>query len=247
MNNKYIKFILLCGVLLNLSIFNSYASSEGATDDELKKMESSKGQISNIQAAQKRVKNTISSLQKLKDDTQKYIEELDKNLNQLTDELNNTLISIDVKQAEIDVTNELLDVARKDEEKQYHDMKLRIRFFYENDNSSILESILTGKNLQDILTKNEYLNNLTEYDRKKLNQLVETKEKIIEFEKQLQLEKEELIILKDTEIDQKNAIEELIDEKTKELQDTKNKINTSTAELKKLQNEQKKLENEIVF
>ena len=245
MKNKYIKILLFIVLIFNICMIDVYATSEGATDDELKKMESSRGQISNIQAAQKRVKNTISSLQKLKDDTQKYIEELDKNLNALTDELNNTLISIDVKQAEIDVTNELLDVAKKDEEKQYHDMKLRIKFFYENDNSSILESILTGKNLQDILTKTEYLNNLTEYDRKKLDELVETKEKIIEFEKQLQLEKNELIILKDTEIDQKNAIEALIDEKTKELQDTKNKINTSNAELKKLQNEQKKLENEI--
>ena len=191
MKKIFYKILIFLIFSIYILSFNSYATSEGATDDELKKMESSRGQISNIQAAQKRVKNTISSLQKLKDDTQKYIEELDKNLNQLTDELNNTLISIDVKQAEINVTNDLLDVAKKDEEKQYQDMKLRIRFFYENDNSSILESILTGKNLQDILTKTEYLNNLTEYDRNKLNQLVETKEKIIEFEKQLQQEKEE--------------------------------------------------------
>ena len=51
----------------------------------------------------------------------KYIEELDKNLNQLTDELNNTLISIDVKQAEIDVTNELLDALI---EERYIDNKM---------------------------------------------------------------------------------------------------------------------------
>ena len=243
--SKILKKLFVFIFIINTSLINVYASPEGATDDELKKMEQSKDQISNIQASQKKVKNTIAALNKLKNDTQKYIEELDKSLAELTEELNQTIINIEIKQTEIDLTNQNLEIAKADEQKQYHDMKLRIKFFYENDNSSILESILSGKNLQDILTKAEYLRNLTDYDRQKLNELIFIKEKIIEFERILQEEKAALLVLKDTELDQKAAIEQLIDEKTKELQDTKNKINTSNAELKKLQNEQKKLENEI--
>lgn len=243
-NIKNIIFYIICIIFVTLVPITSF-SDDGMTEEERQRILNSQNNIDRINESKKKVENTIKRLNSLKNDTQKYIEELDKNLELLVDELNKTLVDIDNKQIEINITNEEIDKARVKEEKQYNDMKLRIKFFYEKGDTSLLENILSGDNLEDILTKAEYIQSITDYDRKKLNELVEIKNRIIIFENQLEREKAELLLLKDTEIAQKENIEKLIEEKTKELEDTKSKINTSQAELKKLREEEKKLEAEI--
>lgn len=239
---KFILMILCCLITFN---FLSFATDEGMTDEEKVRIENSQSAINRINENKKRVQSTIKNLNALKNDTQKFIEELDKNLELLVDELNQTLTNIDLKQEEIDITNTELEQAKEKEEQQYNDMKLRIKFFYEKGETSLIENILSGDNLEDILTKAEYIQSITAYDRSKLNELVVIKNNIIIFENQLQNEKAELVYLKEIEMAQKESIEQLITEKNKELEDTNSKINTSKAELKKLQNEEKKLEAEI--
>lgn len=245
---KIIKSVFLCIAFFLVVIFfskNTFAEYEGITDEERDRIAKSQSAIEKITSERKRIQSTINNIKSLRNDTQKYIEELDKNLEMLTDELNNTLILIDGKQIEIDNTNIVLEDTKNKEAKQYSDMKLRIKFFYEKGETSILESILTGKNLEDILTKAEYIQSITDYDRKKLNELVDIKNQIIIIENQLEQEKRELILLKETEIAQKENIEVLIEEKTKEIEDMNSRINTSNAELKKLIEAQKRQEAEI--
>ena len=240
---KHIFLVLLIIIVCTLS-FATY-SDDGMTEEERLRILNSQNNIEKINESKKKVEITIKNLNSLKNDTQKFIEELDKNLELLINELNQTLLDIDNKQIEINITNDEIDKAKVKEEKQYSDMKLRIKFFYEKGETSLLENILSGDNLEDILTKAEYIQSITDYDRKKLNELVEIKNSIILFENQLEREKSELLLLKETEIAQKESIEKLIEEKTKELEDTKSRINTSQAELKKLKDEEKKLEAEI--
>ena len=245
--NNIKKSILYISIIIFVLIFPIFSfSDDGMTEEERQRILNSQNNIEKINENKKKVENTIKRLNSLKNDTQKYIEELDKNLEMLVDELNKTLLDIDNKQIEINITNDEINNAKVKEEKQYNDMKLRIKFFYEKGDTSLLENILSGDNLEDILTKAEYIQSITDYDRKKLNELVEIKNRIIIFENQLEREKAELLLLKDAEIAQKENIEKLIEEKTKELEDTKSKINTSQAELKKLKEEEKKLEAEIL-
>ena len=185
---KIIKSVFLCIAFFLVVIFfskNTFAEYEGITDEERDRIAKSQSAIEKITSERKRIQSTINNIKSLRNDTQKYIEELDKNLEMLTDELNNTLILIDGKQIEIDNTNIVLEDTKNKEAKQYSDMKLRIKFFYEKGETSIFESILTGKNLEDILTKAEYIQSITDYDRKKLNELVDIKNQIIIIENQL--------------------------------------------------------------
>ena len=246
MLKRFTKRIFFLLIFVFILVLYTFAEYEGITDEERSRIAKSQSAIDRISAERKRIQNTINNIKKLKNDTQQYIEELDKNLELLTDELNNTLLQIDIKQVDIDNTNIVLENTKEKEEKQYEDMKLRIKFFYEKGDTSILESILAGNNLEDILTKAEYIQNITDYDRKKLNELIDIKNQIIIIENQLEQEKAELVLLKETEIAQKENIEALIEEKTKELEDINSRINTSNAELKKLQEEQKKQEAEIL-
>ena len=229
-----------------LILYNyTYAEYEGITDEERARISNSQSAIDRITSEKKKVQSTIENLKKLKNDTQVYIEELDKSLEALTNELNNTLLQIDLKQIDIDNTNIVLEDTKQKEVKQYNEMKLRIKFFYEKGDMSLLESILTGNNIADALTKAEYMQSVTEYDRNKLNELIDTKNQIIIIENQLEQEKAELLFLKETEIAQKNSIEDLITEKNAELEEMDRKITSNNAELKKLQAEQKKQEAEI--
>ena len=229
-----------------LILYNyTYAEYEGITDEERARISNSQSAIDRITSEKKKVQSTIENLKKLKNDTQVYIEELDKSLETLTNELNNTLLQIDLKQIDIDNTNIVLEDTKQKEVKQYNEMKLRIKFFYEKGDMSLLESILTGNNIADALTKAEYMQSVTEYDRNKLNELIDTKNQIIIIENQLEQEKAELLFLKETEIAQKNSIEDLITEKNAELEEMDRKITSNNAELKKLQAEQKKQEAEI--
>lgn len=247
MKNTHIfhKFILV--FIIIFFSYNTFASSitSDATNEELERIKNSQDLINKIAENKKKVQSTINNLKALKNNTQKYIEELDKNLEILVDELNTTLENIDKKQEEIDDTSAKLEKAKSDEEKQYNDMKTRIKYFYESGTVTALESILSGENLYDILTRAEYIQNITDYDRKKLNELVDIKNQIKLFEEKLNIEKTELLDLKEVELANKENIEKLIEDKTKELENTNSRINTSSAELKKLQEEERKQEAEI--
>ena len=242
--NKNI-FKIIFSIFIVLFIFR-YNTSVFATDEELTQINNSRTQLEKINQQKKAVQNKIKDLNKLKNDTQNYIKELDKALEELINQLNITLENIDLKQAEIDETNVNLNITKENERIQYANMKKRIVFFYERDNASIIEEILSGDNLVDMLTRGEYIKSITDYDRQKLDELKKIENEIIELEKKLSEEKEELVLLRQEETANKENIENLIFEKQKELEDTKSRINTSSAELKKLEKDQQAQEERII-
>ena len=239
---NYIK--LLVSVLIVLSVF-LYNTKAFATDEELAQINTSRAQLEKITQQKKAVQNKIKELNRLKNDTQSFIKELDAALEQLIEQLNITLENIDLKQAEIDETNVNLNMTKENERIQYANMKKRIVFFYERNNASIIEEILSGDNLVDMLTRGEYIQSITDYDRQKLDELKKIENEIIELEAKLNQEKEELVLLRQEETANKENIENLIFEKQKELEDTKSRINTSSAELKKLEKDQQAQEERI--
>ncbi len=234
---KYIFFV----VLFSFYLF----SITYATDDELSKISGYQDTLKKINEQKTKVQNTIKKLNSLKNDMEKYIKELDTQLEELVTELNNTIDQIENLQIQIDDTKEKLDIAETNEKKQYEDMKTRIKFFYERGDITALESILNGNNLSDILTKAEYITSITEYDRKKLNELIKIKNEIEELKEKLVNEQNSLILLRKEESERKADVELLIFEKQKELESTSNQINVSQKELKKLQEDQKAQEDNI--
>lgn len=240
---NYIKLIF--SVLIVLSIF-LYNTSAFATIDELNQINNSRAQLDKINQQKQAVQNKIKQLNRLKNDTENYIKELDKTLEQLTEQLNITLENIDLKQAEIDETNVNLNITKENERIQYANMKKRIIFFYERNNASVIEDILSGDNLVDMLTRGEYIQSITDYDRQKLDDLKKIENEIIELEKKLSQEKDELVLLRQEETANKESIENLIFEKQKELEDTKSRINTSSSELKKLERDRAAQEEKIL-
>lgn len=78
-----------------------------------------------------------------------------------------------IAQAETD-----LAVAKEEEEKQYEDMKLRIKYMYEQGDTTFFETMVDSSSYADLVNKAEYVKNVHDYDRDKLNEYVETKNEV---------------------------------------------------------------------
>lgn len=103
---------------------------------------------------------------------------------------------LDAKEADIEQTSKELAIAKEIEEVQYEAMKQRIKFMYEKGETGYLESMLMASSYSEFLNKKEYIEKLSDYDRKMLVQYQETKARIAAEEEKLLQEKKELDELK---------------------------------------------------
>lgn len=85
-----------------------------------------------------------------------------------------------------------LEVAQKKEKEQYAAMKKRIKYMYEAGNDSAFETLVTSEDFTDLLSKAEYVQNVHSYDRKQLQEYVETKQQISDLKDSLEKDQKEL-------------------------------------------------------
>ena len=65
-------------------------------------------------------------------------------------------------------------------------MKKRIKYMYEAGNDSAFETLVTSDDFTDLLSKAEYVQNVHSYDRKQLQEYVETKQQISDLKDSLE-------------------------------------------------------------
>ena len=85
-----------------------------------------------------------------------------------------------------------LEVAQEKEKEQYAAMKKRIKYMYEAGNDSAFETLITSEDFTDLLSKAEYVQNVHSYDRKQLQEYVETKQQISDLKDSLEKDQKEL-------------------------------------------------------
>ncbi|MGO5051230.1 C40 family peptidase [Lachnospiraceae bacterium LCP25S3_G4] len=88
----------------------------------------------------------------------------------------------------ITVATEELQIAEEKQQQQYEDMKLRIKYMFEEGNVSFLEILLSADSITDMLNKAEYVQSINRYDREALNEYVATKEKVANLKSTLEEE-----------------------------------------------------------
>ena len=96
------------------------------------------------------------------------------------------------KNEEIDQANADLAVAEQNMQNQYDDMKLRIKYMYEDQSTSIAEAFLTAESMSDALNKAEYVQQVYDYDRGKLDEMAATASQIHQLKSTLDSDKKEL-------------------------------------------------------
>ena len=220
---------LLPVILAAACVFPSYGTRE--------EIDSAKSELSSLEDEKKKTEDTIAQLEALKNDTTAYVKSLDSSLAKISEELEQLSGQISSKEEEIRVTGEELEDARIVEAEQYEAMKLRIRYMYENGESSYWDMLFQSQSMSELLNKAEYISKISEYDRNQLDKYVAIKEDIEQKEIRLEQEKAELLTLQESTEAKHASVEQLLSEKEKELKNYESQIANAEAQASQYQAE----------
>lgn len=244
-NHTSVKRLAAAVLAVSLMAVPVYAANKQDVDK-------AKGKISSLEEEKKKTEKAIQELESLKTDTEAYVKKLDSQLDGLSAEVSRLEGEIGRKEESIGETTVKLAEAGETEARQYESMKKRIKYMYEKGDSSYLDLLLQSKSMSELLNRAEYVQKISEYDRKMLDQYVEIKNGIAAAKAQLEQEKTELLSLQEQTKAKQNSVEMLMSEKSSELKKFESQIGAKTAEMEayekdiKAQEEQiKKIEAEI--
>lgn len=124
---------------------------------------------------------SVSDLENSKAEAEDEAEALRQELQTLMEKLNQLEADLIQKGQDINQAEEDLAAAQEREQQQYEDMKLRIKYMYEEGDSSFVEALLNAEDFSDLLNKAQYMQSVHTYDRQMLQEYVETKQKIADL------------------------------------------------------------------
>ena len=164
--------------------------------DTEEKLNQAKEEKEKTQEALDQTEDELAGLQETTEGLKGQLNNLNTELTTVSNNLADLETQIDTKEGEIKVTGEELAAAKLVEEEQYAAMKKRIQFMYEKRVYVVLEMFFGSANFSDMLNRNDYIEQLSAYDREQLTLYQETRATIAAKEAELIAEKEELDALK---------------------------------------------------
>lgn len=180
-------------------------------------IEAAKKEKTQIQNGLTNVKNLKKELEKSKNDLTAYVTELDANLSEIQAKINDLNEQITTKETEIETTEKELEEAIATQTAQYEAMKIRIKFMYEKGNDTYLSLMLSSNSLGDMMNRAEYIEKISAYDKRMLDQYVEYSEYVALCKEALEDEKAVLDETKKAQEDEEAALNDLIATKESEI------------------------------
>lgn len=168
----------LVAVLLGVSIlgttFQVYASStdtQSQIEEKQEEINSTKEELEDANTDLDYLEGVKEVLEVEKDSFETSIEEIIAELAILNDEILE-------KEQQIEETEKSLEKAEREEKKQYYSMKKRIQYMYERGDSNFIEIMLESKDMAELLSKVEYVSQITKYDRDMLNKYSDVRQDV---------------------------------------------------------------------
>ena len=170
---------------------------------------------------EQKLKESKQTVQELKEQTSEAKEQLDAakqkesaisdRLDKLNDQLTDVQQSLEdldtritQKNDQIAAAEQELDEMEQKRRERYEAMKVRIRFMYENSDSSLLNSLLGAGSMSEFLNRVEYFSQVVDYDRNQLEEYQQLLTALNEKQTNYETQKEELLALRE----QQNAEQE---------------------------------------
>ncbi len=200
--------------MLFFAVLLAFSYPAGTAAEALKEAKQEK---ENLENALKEAQDLINSLKDSQSDIKEKVTELDTRLTQVSADITNLESQLESKNTEISDTKEVLTQFKEDERVQYENMKLRIRYMYENSRTSYLEHILSAENFSDFLNAVEYIQQISQYDRAMLLKYQQAQEAVACAKDELEKEKAELEQLEAKVEEEKQAVQTLLTAKETEL------------------------------
>ena len=160
---------------------------------------------------------SISQLEQEKAQLEDEIAELDVELVDILAEIEGLEAEISALEAEIEELGYELQAAKDAEERQYQNMKVRMKYLYEHGNDNLLTIFLESGSIGDFINRVEYANAIYEYDRNLLDSYVATQVEIEEMQTELESQKAVLKSEKNSLAAKKSSLNSMIAAKKKQV------------------------------
>lgn len=225
-------FILALSFSYNSSLVAKSAYGE-LTNDKIKAKEAELAEAEkekkSLQNNLTNVKNAKSELEKAKADEAAYVAQLDATLDEVRNKINDLSEKIRNKENEIAETELELEEALATQRAQYEAMKKRIKFLYEKGDALKVSFIFGDGNFAESLNKAEYIEKMSAYDRRMLDEYVAYSEYVSLCKKTLEEEKVVLDDTKEAQEKEKKNLEELVEEGEAQIASLNSDINSKEA------------------
>lgn len=134
----------------------------------------------------------VKSLEDKTSNLQSQLEGINQDLVTLSNKIAETEAEIEESNNEVYRLEASLQISRNNEEKQYETMKTRIKYMYENGSETMITMLFTADSMGDFLNKAEFIQNITDYDKEMLENMMEIRQGIETQEGDLKSQQQEL-------------------------------------------------------
>ena len=187
---------------------------------------------------------STESIEQEKAAAQSEAASLKSQLTEVVTQINQIEEDLTEKGEQIIQTTADLEEAEETEKQQYEDMKLRIKYMYEQGDGSAVEALVASKDFSDLVNKAEYVQNVHDYDRQKLAEYVATKEQVAELKTSLE-EEQKALEEKEAEFTEKQEnLNTMITSKEAEIADLDAELQEIAAEAARQQEEERRAQEE---
>ena len=215
--------LFLCVVLV-LGIYakpalTTYASelTNSVIKEKEQEIDKAKQEKKQLQSSLTDVKKLKEQLEKSKQDLAAYVQKLDADLTAIQEKINELNDLITEKEKEIEDKTAELEEAQRVQQEQYAAMKTRIKFMYERGDTIYMELLFSSSSFGDMLNKADYIQMLSGYDRKLLDEYVAHANYVSLCKESLEEEKGVLDEAKAAVEKEEASLNELIDAKENEM------------------------------
>lgn len=198
---------VVCLLLCALLFLESSRNVQAVTIEELQR------QIQESQSYLNSENETISGLQDEQDlieeeieDTEAELVNLYTEIGVLEDQIAEKEGSIAEKEAEIEVAQAEYEEAEAEEKRQYEAMKERIRFTYEQGESSYIELLLSSGSFSELLNRAEFIEEVSAYDDRMLEEYQAIKQKVADLKAKLEADRQILVEEKEALVEDKATL-----------------------------------------
>lgn len=170
------------------------------------------------------VNSQIADIESQQSSLQAEIDKVDSDLVDVLVSLDLISDQIDQKKVELAQAESDLAAAKEKEAEQYDAMKNRIRYMYENGDSSFLDAFVGAQSFADVLNKVENFSKVYDYDRNLLVEYQNTKTEVANLVTQVEEEKKDLEENQATYQEQQKNLEEMKAQKSSQMSDFENQL-----------------------
>ena len=215
-----------------------------ATEETREKIDKAEREKKETESKLDETEENLDKLNEQKDYLQGALSTLITELSQVSNNLSDLEMKITDKEAEIEALHEEiaqvqeeLDIAIQLKDEQYEAMKRQIKFIYERSDNLYLELFFSAGSFSDFLNKNNYIEQLSAYEEKVLQQYKDAQAAMEEKEEELHLamerleeDKEELDEYKVQVVAEQSRVSGLVSKTSNSINATASQISEAEAE-----------------